>query len=84
MALPGNVDDDGGFYVRLGGMSELEGMTAILNGIKAAKDTVSPMISCPRCFGTVVRLNWHLGSQLICTDPDGCAWEGVRWSRYAG
>jgi hypothetical protein len=65
-------------------MTELGGMPAILNGIKAARDSVSPMISCPRCYGAVFRLNWTLGSQLICADPDGCAWEGVRWSRVTG
>jgi hypothetical protein len=67
-----------------GGMTEPEGMAAILNGIKAAKDAVSPMTSCPRCYGAVFRLNWNLRSQLLCTDLDGCAWEGVRWSHVAG
>jgi hypothetical protein len=65
-------------------MTEPEGMAAILNGIKAAKDSVPPMISCPRCYGAVFRLDWHFGSQLICADVDGCAWEGVRFSRVAG
>jgi hypothetical protein len=65
-------------------MTELEGMPAILNGIRSASDSVSPLISCPRCYGAVFRLNWNLGSQMICGDSDGCAWEGVRWSRFAG
>jgi hypothetical protein len=65
-------------------MIEQERMGAILNRIKAAKDSVSPMISCPRCYGAVFRLNWDHGSQLICADLDGCAWEGVRWSRDVG
>ncbi len=64
-------------------MTEPEGMDAILSGIIAAKDTVSPLISCPRCIGAVFRLNWRLGSQLICADLDGCAWEGVRFNRVA-
>jgi hypothetical protein len=65
-------------------VTEPEGMAAILSGITGAKDSVSPMISCPRCYGTVFRLNWYLGSQLICADLDGCAWEGVRFIRAAG
>jgi hypothetical protein len=65
-------------------MTELEGITAILNGVKAARDSVSPMISCPRCYGALFRLNWNLGSQVICGDLDDCAWEGVRLSRVAG
>jgi hypothetical protein len=65
-------------------MTEPEGMAAILNGIEGAKDSVSPMISCPRCYGTMFRLNWYLGSQLLCTDLYGCAWEGVRFLRVAG
>jgi hypothetical protein len=65
-------------------MTEPEGMAAVLNGIKEAKGSVSPMISCPRCHGSLFRLNWRLGSQLICADLDGCAWEGVRWSHAAG
>jgi len=64
-------------------MTELEGMAAILNGIKVAKNSVSPMIACPQCSGAVFRLNWNLGSQLICADANACAWEGVRWSRFA-
>jgi hypothetical protein len=65
-------------------MTEPGGMAAILRGIKGAKDSVSPMISCPRCYGSVFRLNWYLASQLICADIDGCAWEGIRFSRVAG
>jgi hypothetical protein len=65
-------------------MNELEGMAAILNGIKASKGSVSPMISCLRCYGAVFRLNWNFGSQIICADLDGCAWQGVRFCRVAG
>jgi hypothetical protein len=67
-----------------GGMTEQGGMPAILDGIKAASDSVSPLISCPRCYGSVFRLNWNHGSQMICADSDGCAWEGVRWRRVTG
>jgi hypothetical protein len=59
-------------------------MPAILNGIKAAIDSVSPVIPCSRCYGPMSLLNWNLGSQLICADIDGCAWEGVRGSRVRG
>jgi hypothetical protein len=64
-------------------MTEIEGMPAILNGIKAAKSSVSLLVSCPRCRCPVSRLNWYGGSQMICTDLGACGWEGVRWGDVA-